>query len=123
MYFDALFFTFQDLNCPCPFGIGVFFKLLEILVREGEKTHLPPNPNSDNAGAGRGGLFIMTMELVEWLPTARALENNCTSFINICKKALVSLDSCSSRWVMGNYLYKKNQWDNDVQPPEVIERC
>lgn len=93
----------------CSFGIGVFFKLLEILGRWGGN-HLPPNPNSDKGvfqnDHGIGGMATHRSGIGEQL-----------HFIHqYLQKALVALDSCSSRWVMGNYSYKKNQWDNVVQP-------
>lgn len=74
-----------------------------------EKSHLSPNPNSNKEGFqndhGIGGMATHCSGMGEqWHFIHQYLQN-----------ALVSLASCSSRWVMGNYLYQKNQWDSVVQ--------
>lgn len=101
---------FQDMSCMCPFGIGVFFQNPGNICVCGGGSHVPPNPNSSKEGFqndhGTGGMATHCLGIGEQLHFIHQYLQN----------ALVSLDSCSSRWVMGNYLYKKNQWDNVVQP-------
>lgn len=110
VYFDELFFTFQHLNFMHPFGIGIFFEHLEVLMCVYGGNLLLPNPNS-NMGDSK-----MTMELVEWLPTAWASES-IALHSSIFAKSFGIPGSCSSRWVTGNYLYKKEAVGHNVVQP------
>lgn len=101
----------------CPFGMETFFTLLEILVcvRVRKATsHLTLTATRRD--------FKMTMELVEWLPTAPAWGNNGTSFINICKTLWyrwlhAALDGS---WVI---ICIKRTSGTVLFSSEVIERC
>lgn len=94
---------FKDLNIKCPFGNEVLCKPLEIFV--GKKSHLPLNPGSNR----------QDFQNAHWRNGCPLLRDGKLHFVHqYLQKALVSLDSGSSGWVMGNYLYKKNHRDNVV---------
>jgi len=94
--------VFKDLNFKCPFETEVLYKPLEIFA--GEKKAIS---QANLIATGRNSKMPFG-EMAAHCPEMGKLH-----FVHqYLPKALVSLDSCSSGWVMSNYLCKENHRDN-----------